>query len=218
MRIAFKGKWQDRGAASVNTVQTRTPAGCQQDGVERLVEDLIEEVQAVVLDPEFPDRTIQIGVSLPEDVKSKIVELLYEFKDVFAWSPEDMTGVPPHLMTHKLNIDPKVKPVKQKKRTFAPATNPPKMVLMTPVICRLSVLGNTCCWGGGGKIDVLRSPPPLIAPPHKRNRDLYLWCLYHNDHGHDTEDCNDLKKEVEDCLKNGMLLQYIQRVTSNLGR
>lgn len=43
--------------------------------------------------------------------------------------------------------------------------------------------------------DVLRPPPPLIAPPHKRNRDL--WCYYHNDHGHDTEDCNDLKKEGE---------------------
>lgn len=64
--------------------------------------------------------------------------------------------------------------------------------------------------------DVLRTPPPLLAPPHKRNRDL--WCFYHNDHGHDTEDCNDLKKEVEDCLKNGMLLQYVQRIASNSGR
>lgn len=40
--------------------------------------------------------------------------------------------------------------------------------------------------------DVLRNPPALMSPPHKRNRNVY--CAYHNDHGHDTESCNDLKK------------------------
>lgn len=31
-----------------------------------------------------------------------------------------MTGIPTSLATHKLNIDPEVKPIRQKKRTFAP--------------------------------------------------------------------------------------------------
>ena len=31
-----------------------------------------------------------------------------------------MSGIPPEVITHQLNIDPKVKPVRQKKRPFAP--------------------------------------------------------------------------------------------------
>lgn len=55
--------------------------------------------------------------------------------------------------------------------------------------------------------DVLRNPPALMSPSHKRNRNVY--CAYHNDHGHDTESCNDLKKLIFDFLKNGMLRQYV---------
>lgn len=34
-----------------------------------------------------------------------------------------MGGIPPEIMTHKLNISPFVKPVRSKKRTFAPDRN-----------------------------------------------------------------------------------------------
>lgn len=82
-------------------------------------DEVSQEVQDVALDPEHPERIVQVGASLPDDVKSRIIQLLREYKDVFAWSPEDMTGVSTELVTHKLHIDPEVKPVKQKKRTFA---------------------------------------------------------------------------------------------------
>lgn len=55
-----------------------------------------------------------------------------------------------------------------------------------------------------------------MSPPHKRNRNAF--CAYHNDHGHDTESCNDLKKEIEDCLKNGMLRQYIAQTPQSRGQ
>lgn len=54
--------------------------------------------------------------------------------------------------------------------------------------------------------DVLQNPPPLMSPPNKRN--YHVFCEYHNDQGHNTESYNDLKKETENCLKNGMLCQY----------
>ena len=34
-----------------------------------------------------------------------------------------MPGSPSELITHKLNVDPRMKPIKQKKRTFAPERN-----------------------------------------------------------------------------------------------
>ena len=40
--------------------------------------------------------------------------------EVLAWKQEDMGGVDPVVITHRLNVDPSFKPVKQKRRIFAP--------------------------------------------------------------------------------------------------
>ena len=39
--------------------------------------------------------------------------------DVFAWSHEDMPGISPRVIEHKLNVNPKKKPVQKKRRVFA---------------------------------------------------------------------------------------------------
>lgn len=39
--------------------------------------------------------------------------------DVFAWSPHEVLGVKPNFIMHKLNVDPKIPPKKQKLRRFA---------------------------------------------------------------------------------------------------
>ena len=38
--------------------------------------------------------------------------------EVFAWKQEDMGGVDPAVITHRLNDNPSFKPVKQKRRSF----------------------------------------------------------------------------------------------------
>ena len=40
-------------------------------------------------------------------------------QDVFAWSHEDMSGIDPSIMVHKLNVSSSFLPVRQKKRVFA---------------------------------------------------------------------------------------------------
>ena len=40
--------------------------------------------------------------------------------DVFAWSHEDMPAIDPSVITHRLNVYPSSKLVRQKKRVFAP--------------------------------------------------------------------------------------------------
>ena len=40
--------------------------------------------------------------------------------DIFAWKQADMGGIDPAIITHKLNTNPSFKPVKQKRRSFAP--------------------------------------------------------------------------------------------------
>ena len=40
--------------------------------------------------------------------------------EVLAWKQEDMGGVNPAVITHRLNVNPSFKSVKQKRRSFAP--------------------------------------------------------------------------------------------------
>ena len=52
-------------------------------------------------------------------VRLAIVAFLKENQDVFAWNHEDMSGIDPSIMVHRLNVSPSFPPVRQKKRVFA---------------------------------------------------------------------------------------------------
>lgn len=41
----------------------------------------------------------------------------------------------------------------------------------------------------------IKWPERIRAPPEKRNRDKYY--RFHQDHGHETNDCFDLKEQIE---------------------
>ncbi|VFQ82710.1 unnamed protein product [Cuscuta campestris] len=75
-----------------------------------------EEVEEVSLDPVEPERKVKVGKTLPLELKEQLLEVLQAFKVLFAWGPEDMPGVDPKIICHRLAVDPTHKPVKQKKR------------------------------------------------------------------------------------------------------
>ncbi|KAL0438686.1 UNVERIFIED_CONTAM: hypothetical protein Slati_2351600 [Sesamum latifolium] len=62
-----------------------------------------------------PDKTLP-----SEEAKKEITLCLRRNGDIFAWTPQDLEGIDPQVITHHLNIDPSCKPVKQKKRHFGP--------------------------------------------------------------------------------------------------
>ena len=59
---------------------------------------------------------IQVGNTLTSSEKDALVALLTEFKEVFAWSYEDMPGIDTDIVQHCIITDPTMKPVKQKLR------------------------------------------------------------------------------------------------------
>jgi hypothetical protein len=65
------------------------------------------------------DQTVIIGSDLSVDEEANLVQFLQKNKDVFAWSAKDPTGVDRNFIEHKLNIDPSVKPRKQKLRKMS---------------------------------------------------------------------------------------------------
>ena len=76
-----------------------------------------EELEPVQLD-DNPEHLAYIGSRLAEDLRDLHIYFLKQNKDVFAWKQEDMGGIDPAIITHRLNVSPSFKPVKQK-RSFA---------------------------------------------------------------------------------------------------
>jgi hypothetical protein len=59
-----------------------------------------------------PGKKVRIGSQLPQLVKEDLVAFLRRNSDVFAWSHEDMPGINPSVIVHKLNVDPNHRLVK----------------------------------------------------------------------------------------------------------
>ena len=81
------------------------------------------QLDEVVPDESKPNQIVKIGAALPAYQKEAIIKCLKENSDCFAWSHRDMKGRSPEVITHKLNVDPNVKSVKQKRRKFTPERN-----------------------------------------------------------------------------------------------
>ena len=78
-----------------------------------------EELEHVQLGDQ-PKHLVYIGSKLVEDIRSSLIRFLEQNMEVFTWKLEDMGGVDSAVITHRLNVDPSFKPVKQKRRSFAP--------------------------------------------------------------------------------------------------
>ncbi|XP_070021027.1 uncharacterized protein [Nicotiana sylvestris] len=78
----------------------------------------LSETEAINLGDQDDVRETKISVHLEPQVKEEIIKTLFEYKDVFAWSYDDMTGLSTDLVVHKLQTDPAFPLVKKKLRKF----------------------------------------------------------------------------------------------------
>jgi hypothetical protein len=80
-----------------------------------------EEVQVKTIDLGTGDssKTTTIGAGLDPKQEDTLVSFLWDTRDIFAWKPADMPGVPRNLIEHSLNVDPKATPKRQHLRRFA---------------------------------------------------------------------------------------------------
>ncbi|KAM2113766.1 hypothetical protein ACFX1Q_022405 [Malus domestica] len=61
---------------------------------------------------------VKIGTTLSPPIRLTLISFLQENIEVFAWSYEDMPNISPDIICHRLSIDPKTKPVRQKRRSY----------------------------------------------------------------------------------------------------
>ncbi|XP_063947130.1 uncharacterized protein LOC108204072 [Daucus carota subsp. sativus] len=63
------------------------------------------------------------------------------------------------------------------------------------------------------KDESVRWPKPIRTDPEKRNKDLYS--RFHKDTGHKTDDCRQLKDEIEFLIRKGKLSRYTRDTDKN---
>ncbi|GJQ99238.1 hypothetical protein Tco_0522223 [Tanacetum coccineum] len=81
-----------------------------------------------------------------------------------------------------------------RKDTFTPLTKTPKEILAMESIS-------------------FPEPPPLIETP--KNQNLNKFCDYHRDRGHNTNDCNQLKKQIEEVVASRKLAHLVKDICRN---
>uniref|UniRef100_A0A2N9EST4 RNA-directed DNA polymerase n=1 Tax=Fagus sylvatica TaxID=28930 RepID=A0A2N9EST4_FAGSY len=71
-----------------------------------------EELEVINLsdDPDI-NKPISISKSLSAKERKCLIDLLHEYKDVFAWDYHEMPGIDPGLVAHSLNVEPGTRPV-----------------------------------------------------------------------------------------------------------
>ncbi|XP_052209262.1 uncharacterized protein LOC127812774 [Diospyros lotus] len=86
-----------------------------------------------------------------------------------------------------------------------PRWSPVKFTLLnTPQVKILATIENK---------NYLKKPRPMKAPANKRSKDKY--CRFHRDHGHDTEECHQLKEEIQELINRGFLRRFVAKDTES---
>ncbi|XP_072076762.1 uncharacterized protein [Arachis hypogaea] len=80
-------------------------------------------------EPEGDIEKFQIGKSahqftfvnrnLSHELKGPLMEVVRENRDLFAWTPSDMLGLDPEVMSHRLAVKPDAKPVAQQRKKMS---------------------------------------------------------------------------------------------------
>lgn len=65
----------------------------------------------IPIHPTDVPRTMKIGALLQDEWKVQFEKFLKDNVDVFTWSHDEIPGIEPEMIVHRLNVDPDYKPV-----------------------------------------------------------------------------------------------------------
>ena len=69
-----------------------------------------EPVDTINLGTEEEKKEVKVGTTLGASIKERLIKLLQEYVDVFAWSYQDMPGLDTDIVVHKLPLQPDCPP------------------------------------------------------------------------------------------------------------
>ncbi|GAV60679.1 hypothetical protein CFOL_v3_04208 [Cephalotus follicularis] len=113
-RQCYKTAIMDKGKDKVLTISNVELRGDMEPERPQPVEDVVQ----VPLHEGNTKQVFQVDSQLGEVEKGELITFLRSNKDVFAWSAEEVPGISPNVMVHKLSVDPTRPPTRQKKRNL----------------------------------------------------------------------------------------------------
>ena len=101
----------------VFSVTTKPP---REDGVtcEEIVRETRPKPVGGVVEKEIGGKMFKLGRSLSKESQYQVAGVIARHLDAFAWTNADMLGIDPNFLCHRLTMDPKVRPVRQRRRKF----------------------------------------------------------------------------------------------------
>ncbi|XP_070038603.1 uncharacterized protein [Nicotiana tomentosiformis] len=90
----------------------------QLDQFENKPKPNLNETEAINLGSPEETRETKISIHTEQKTRDAIIQVLFEYRDVFAWSYDDMPGLSADLVVHKLPTHSNFAPIQQKQRKF----------------------------------------------------------------------------------------------------
>ena len=79
-----------------------------------------EETEIVNLGVDEEKKEVKFRIGMTTPIRDELVALLRDYHDIFAWSYQDMPGLSPNIVQHRLPLNPGCTLVKQKLRRMKP--------------------------------------------------------------------------------------------------
>ena len=117
--LQLKGNVVPRGLVPLEKLFDKNDVSLQPSKV--IEEDQVEDLN---LGTEANPKIVKLSKKVPEEYKEKYLKLFQSYKDVFAWSYQDLKTFDISIMQHKIPLREDEKPYKQKLRQINPLLLP----------------------------------------------------------------------------------------------
>jgi hypothetical protein len=110
-----KGSWTDLKA--IHNIDGAE--ACQQYKQKREKDASADQPKPMLLCEDTADQRVLLGSQLSDEQEKTLLRFLFNNKDVFAWTANDLCGVNRDVIEHSLNVDPSFRPRKQRLRKMS---------------------------------------------------------------------------------------------------
>jgi hypothetical protein len=105
-----EGNWTDSKA--IHNIDGAE--ACEQYRYKREKVASADQPKPMLLCEDIAEQKVLLGSQLSEEQEKNLLKFLFNNKDVFAWSANDLCGVNRDVIEHSLNVDPSFRPRKQR--------------------------------------------------------------------------------------------------------
>jgi hypothetical protein len=105
-----EGNWTDSKA--IHNIDGAE--ACEQYKYRREKAASADQLKPMLLCEDIAEQKVLLGSQLSEEQEKTLIRFLFNNKDVFAWSGNDLCGVNRDVIEHSLNVDPSFRSRKQR--------------------------------------------------------------------------------------------------------